>query len=853
MGKRPKGKKSIKKQILVTVIPLLLILGVTVGAYGVYSTINTTTNAIFVSMTELASSAESIILKTIDSYKVLASETGKLTRLSNDSISAEDKTKILKERINEYGLADYDLLDKTGKSMIKDGINESSQSYFKTAISGKTCVSDVLTNQSTGTNIIVIAAPLWAGGVVNSEVVGVVAFAAETAFLSDIVSDIHVGAGGWAFIVDSKGDTIAHKNREMLKGENNVITLSQSNKSLATLAGYIKNVISGLSGHGKFQVGDSKRLIAYKPISLNGWGLAVVALENDFLAEAYSSIWIIMAFVLVIILIISFIVYIFIDKIVKSIQGVLEFARNLQAGKLDGNINIMTNNEIGALAEFMHVVRDTIFELITSIDRLSKENMSGDIEYRIDETAFSGEYKNVVKGINAVTDSLINDTLAILGAFGDLGNGKFEAGLIQFPGKKALANDMFNALKQNIHSLNADILRLIQGATEGNLDIRVDTSKYNDGWNKITTALNGLIQAVNQPITEAANVLTSLSEGNFKVNIANGQKGRFAHMINSLEKMRSDVGMYIADLDMALSNISRGNFDIPEPQKPFTGDFKILEDNVRKIIMDMSQTITDIRISADQVSIGSNQIAIGSQTLAQGAAEQASSVDELSLAITNMQNQFRLTSENIAKITGDTDNVETNLHSTYKQMQALLKEIHEVNSKSAEISKIIKTIEDIAFQTKILALNASVEAARAGAAGRGFAVVADEVSSLAGKSADAVKNTASLIESTVTSITNVTQNAEATVKTMDVINSTTKDVAADVREIAKTVEEELKSMHQISLGIEQISAVVQENSSTSEESATASEELSSQAEILHKMVSKFRVKDISVFNKLSSR
>ncbi len=352
-----------------------------------------------------------------------------------------------------------------------------------------------------------------------------------------------------------------------------------------------------------------------------------------------------------------------------------------------------------------------------------------------------------------------------------------------------------------------------------------------------------LSNAITLPVRQLEKVASDLSEGYLGTQISYQSKDELGRLSESMRQSMAMLGVYIANLGMALDNIARGNFDIPEPDRPFIGEFKILENNVRQIIRDMSMMIQNIRTSAQQVTNDADQVANGSQSLAQGAAQQAASVEELSAALESMQEQFRFTGDNIVKITKDTDAVETDLHTTYGQMQALMHEIQDVNSKSAEISKIIKTIQDIAFQTNILALNASVEAARVGSAGEGFAVVAGEVRDLAAKSAKAAKSTASLIESTVSSIANVAQTAETTVQTMDAINSTTKDVAADIRLIAQTVEEELQSMEQIVIGVDQISIVVQMNSETSEESAAASQELSLQANLLNDMMSKFKVKE----------
>ncbi len=343
------------------------------------------------------------------------------------------------------------------------------------------------------------------------------------------------------------------------------------------------------------------------------------------------------------------------------------------------------------------------------------------------------------------------------------------------------------------------------------------------------------------PVHAIESAAKDMAEGKLDTNIDYQSRDELGNLAQNMSTSTATIKGYIDAIDMVLGLMADCNFDIPEPPAPFIGDFKSIEDSVRKLAAQMSEIISQIRMSADQVSSGSNQVSSGAQALAHGATEQSSSVEQLSASIEGMQMQFKQTGENITKITGDTNLVETNLHDTYEQMQALMSEIQKVNAKSNEISKIIKTIEDIAFQTNILALNAAVEAARAGAAGKGFAVVADEVRNLAGKSAEAAKMTASLIESTVSSIANVTQNAEMTVKTMDAINETTKEVAADVRAIAKTVEDELVSMEQIALGIDQISSVVQINTATSEESAAASEELFSQANLLKELVAAFKL------------
>ena len=217
-------------------------------------------------------------------------------------------------------------------------------------------------------------------------------------------------------------------------------------------------------------------------------------------------------------------------------------------------------------------------------------------------------------------------------------------------------------------------------------------------------------------------------------------------------------------------------------------------------------------------------------------------MQELTVSITDISNEVNNTAQTAANAKSRADEAGHQVAACSEQMDHMISAMNEINQKSDEISKIIKTIDDIAFQTSILALNAAVEAARAGAAGKGFAVVADEVRNLAGKSAEASQNTASLISDTVSAVHQGSRIAQETAQALRLVVDSTKAVSTDVDQIAATSNQEAGKLSEIANNIEQISQIIHTTSSTAEQSAAASEELSGQADILKSLVSQFHLK-----------
>jgi methyl-accepting chemotaxis protein len=402
-------------------------------------------------------------------------------------------------------------------------------------------------------------------------------------------------------------------------------------------------------------------------------------------------------------------------------------------------------------------------------------------------------------------------------------------------------NAIVDELRTNFININADIDNLLLQAAEGNLDVKADAGKYQGGWEEIINDLNMLVRTVAEPLSEIELSLIEMSKGNFNAMTGN-YKGTFDAVKKAFNITEEITLSYINEIAEILSAISRGDLTVFINHE-YIGSYAPIEKALTTILDSLNKTMNEINTAAGQVLSGARQVSQSSAHLAEGSNKHASAVEELLFSIEVINEKTRRNSENASNANELAMKSTEHAHEGSQAMKSMVTSMDSIKQSSTDISKIIKTVEDISFQTNLLALNASIEAAHAGEQGKGFAVVAEEVRTLAGKSQRSARDITSMIEDSNRKVEDGMNTANDASVSLETIVDDVRQVSEIISHISGMSHEQAESISQINAGVNEIAKVVQDNSATSQESASASQELNSQAELLKQLVSFFKLKN----------
>lgn len=346
---------------------------------------------------------------------------------------------------------------------------------------------------------------------------------------------------------------------------------------------------------------------------------------------------------------------------------------------------------------------------------------------------------------------------------------------------------------------------------------------------------------VSKGVNRVKKSLVAIAEGDFSVKVQKSKsKDEIGVLQNATASLIETLSKIIGEANLVLKGISEYNLTLSD-MSVYPGEFDSLSSSINSIKELLNRLIREIQESAVNVESGSRQLSAAVGIVSEGTVTQAGSIQNLVLSIDEVVEKINNSSENGAVVNKKLKELDEEIKQSNTQMSDLLSIVHQIEEMSEDIKKIVGTIDSIAFQTNILALNASVEAARAGDNGKGFAVVAEEVGTLAAKCGESSKKTAELIEKTIVAISDAKDYADSTFESINEIVANSAEISQAFNQIAEVNILQVQKANEIRVEIGNISDVVQSNTATAEQTAASTEVLSNQALMLERSVSKFRV------------
>ncbi|WP_423159659.1 methyl-accepting chemotaxis protein [Stenotrophomonas geniculata] len=483
------------------------------------------------------------------------------------------------------------------------------------------------------------------------------------------------------------------------------------------------------------------------------------------------------------------------NRIARPLKQATAVAEGIANGKLDSHIGPQPHDEPGRLLEAMSGMQQQLHAVINGQREMARRHDGGELSYRIDASAFPGEYGLMVQETNALVGSHVQTLHDVLDVVQQYAVGDLSRDIARYPGEKAAMTTTVDTVKANLGRINAEIKQLASAAAAGDFSRRGDAQRFDHDFRLMLENLNAMMAVSDDNLGKLSQLLSAIAEGDLTARMHGDYQGVFA-------RMRDDANTTVAQL---------------------------------------TQIVGQIQASASSITLAAGEIASGNSDLSRRTEQQAANLEETAASMEELTSTVRQNAEHARQANQLAIGAQSVASQGGSVVGQVVSTMSAIEASSKKIAEIISVIDGIAFQTNILALNAAVEAARAGEQGRGFAVVASEVRTLAQRSAAAAKEIKGLIDDSVGKVTEGSSLVHQAGSTMGEIVASVQRVTDIMAEISAASQEQSAGIEQVNQTVVQMDETTQQNAALVEEATAAARAMEEQAGQLADAVAIFRL------------